>query len=92
MRYVHGCFAGRALLCNAASAYITVIERRGAKDGAEQRASGKGIIMNMARSFSNWRKYRQTVNELSRMNARELRDLGINPSEIKTVARAAVGF
>lgn len=53
---------------------------------------GKGIIMNMARSFSNWRKYRQTVNELSRMNARELQDLGINPSEIKTVARAAVGF
>ncbi|MFC3073136.1 DUF1127 domain-containing protein [Shinella pollutisoli] len=48
--------------------------------------------MNMARSFSNWRKYRQTVNELSRMNARELQDLGINRSEIKTVARAAVGF
>ncbi len=71
---------------------MEAIERRGATDGAEQRASGKGIIMNMARSFSNWRKYRQTVNELSRMNARELQDLGINRSEIKTVARAAVGF
>ena len=32
--------------------------------------------MNMARSFNNWRKYRQTVNELDRMTARELRDLG----------------
>ncbi|WP_337183384.1 DUF1127 domain-containing protein [Shinella sp.] len=48
--------------------------------------------MNMARSFSNWRKYRQTVNELDRMSARELRDLGIDRSEIKAVARAAVGF
>ena len=62
------------------------------RTGAEQRASGKGIIMNMARSFNNWRKYRQTVNELDRMSARELRDLGIERSEIKTVARAAVGF
>jgi uncharacterized protein YjiS (DUF1127 family) len=60
--------------------------------GAEQRASGKGIIMNMARSFSNWRKYRQTVNELDRMTARELNDLGIARDDIKKVARAAVGF
>jgi len=48
--------------------------------------------MNMARSFNNWRKYRQTVNELDRMSARELRDLGIERAEIKAVARAAVGF
>ena len=52
----------------------------------------KGIIMNVARSFNNWRKYRQTVNELDRMTTRELRDLGIERSEIKAVARAAVGF
>lgn len=48
--------------------------------------------MSMARSFSNWRKYRQTVTELGRMSARELSDLGIERSEIKSVARAAVGF
>lgn len=48
--------------------------------------------MNMARSFSNWRKYRQTVNELDRMTPRELRDLGIEREDIKKVARAAVGF
>ena len=48
--------------------------------------------MNMARSFNNWRKYRQTVTELDRMSARELRDLGIARSNIKSVARAAVGF
>ena len=37
--------------------------------------------MNMARSFNNWRKYRQTINELDRMTARELRDLGIEHGE-----------
>ncbi|MCP8894766.1 DUF1127 domain-containing protein [Shinella daejeonensis] len=48
--------------------------------------------MNMARSFNNWRKYRQTVAELSRMSARELDDVGIQRSQIRSVARAAVGF
>ena len=45
--------------------------------------------MNMARSFSNWRKYRQTVNELGRMSDRELSDLGIGRSDIPFVARQA---
>ena len=48
--------------------------------------------MNMARSFSNWRKYRQTVAELGRMTPRELNDLGIAQGDIRRVARQAVGF
>ncbi len=47
--------------------------------------------MNIARSFNNWRMYRQTVNELGRMSNRELSDLGISRSEIAFVARRAVG-
>ncbi|MBB3946125.1 uncharacterized protein YjiS (DUF1127 family) [Rhizobium skierniewicense] len=47
--------------------------------------------MNVARSFNNWRKYRQTVTELGRMSSRELQDLGINRSDIHSVARASVG-
>ena len=43
--------------------------------------------MNLARSFQNWRKYRQTVSELGRLSARELQDLGITRSEIDRVAR-----
>ncbi len=46
--------------------------------------------MNIARSFANWRKYRQTVVELDRNPNRELTDLGIARSEIQRVARAAV--
>ncbi|NKX17430.1 DUF1127 domain-containing protein [Ochrobactrum pseudogrignonense] len=39
--------------------------------------------MNLIRSYSNWRRYRNTVNELSQLNARELNDLGIMASEIR---------
>jgi uncharacterized protein YjiS (DUF1127 family) len=51
---------------------------------------GKGIIMNVARSFNAWRQYRQTVTELDRMSSRELQDLGIHRADIRSVARAAV--
>ncbi|MFS8110611.1 DUF1127 domain-containing protein [Rhizobium jaguaris] len=46
--------------------------------------------MNVARSFNNWRKYRQTVAELGRMSTRELDDLGIGRADIRNVARAAI--
>ncbi|ASY56276.1 MULTISPECIES: DUF1127 domain-containing protein [Sinorhizobium] len=46
--------------------------------------------MNLARSFNNWRKYRQTCNELGRMSDRELNDLGIGRADIPYVARKAV--
>ncbi|MBB6484792.1 MULTISPECIES: DUF1127 domain-containing protein [Rhizobium] len=47
--------------------------------------------MNVARSFNNWRKFRQTVAELDRMSSRELQDLGIARADIRSVARAAMG-
>ncbi|KQZ47761.1 hypothetical protein ASD54_19605 [Rhizobium sp. Root149] len=50
----------------------------------------KAKKMNVARSFNNWRKYRQTVNELARMSSRELADMGISRSEIEAVARGSV--
>ncbi|MDM9620188.1 MULTISPECIES: DUF1127 domain-containing protein [unclassified Rhizobium] len=46
--------------------------------------------MNVARSFNNWRKYRQTVSELGRMSNRDLHDLGIDRADIQRVAREAV--
>lgn len=48
--------------------------------------------MNITRSLNNWRKYRQTVNELGRMSDRELSDLGIGRNDIRRVARTAVGI
>lgn len=45
--------------------------------------------MNVARSFTNWVKFRQTVNELGRMSARELRDIGVERADIRRIARGS---
>lgn len=46
--------------------------------------------MNLIRNYRNWRRYRQTVNELSRLSNRELNDLGIARGDIQFVARSSV--
>lgn len=43
--------------------------------------------MNLLRSYNNWRRYRDTVNELSQLSTRELNDLGISRADIPFVAR-----
>lgn len=48
------------------------------------------MIMNIARAYNNWVKYRQTVTELGRMTNRELGDLGIAREDIRKIARQAV--
>jgi uncharacterized protein YjiS (DUF1127 family) len=50
------------------------------------------MTMNIANKFNNWRKYRQTINELDRMTDRELHDLGIGRHDIRRVARTASGI
>ena len=42
--------------------------------------------MNLIRNFRNWRRYRETVSELSRLSNRELADLGITRADIAVVA------
>lgn len=44
-------------------------------------------IMNFRKAYKDWRDYRNTVNELSRMSQRELNDLGISRGDIPFVAR-----
>ena len=46
--------------------------------------------MNLVRNYRNWRRYRDTVNELSRLSNRELNDLGITPGVIQSVAPKAI--
>jgi uncharacterized protein YjiS (DUF1127 family) len=38
-------------------------------------------------SYRNWRRYRETYNELMRLSNRELADLGISRADIPTIAR-----
>ena len=46
--------------------------------------------MNLIRNYRNWRRYRETVNELGRLSNRELSDIGFVRSDIYTVARKAI--
>ncbi len=45
--------------------------------------------MNIVRSYNNWRRFRETCNELNRLSSRELSDLGIARSDIRELARQA---
>ena len=43
--------------------------------------------MNFLRTFSDWRRYRSTVNQLNRLSDRELNDVGLTRVDIERVAR-----
>lgn len=43
--------------------------------------------MNLIRNYRNWRRVRETINELNRLSNRELADVGISRTEIDRVAR-----
>ena len=43
--------------------------------------------MNVIGSYTKWRNYRRTVNELNSLSNRELDDLGITRGDIPFVAR-----
>jgi uncharacterized protein YjiS (DUF1127 family) len=45
--------------------------------------------MNIARTYNNWRSYRNAVAELSGLSNRSLADLGIARADIRAVARQA---
>ena len=44
------------------------------------------FITNIVRLIRAWRRYHQSVRELSRLDDRELADIGINRAEIPAVA------
>ncbi|EFO29780.1 conserved domain protein [Roseibium sp. TrichSKD4] len=48
------------------------------------------MLDSVVRSYQNWKRYRSTYDELSRLSNRELDDLGISRADISTVARGAM--
>ncbi|HEX5509998.1 MAG TPA: DUF1127 domain-containing protein [Pseudolabrys sp.] len=44
------------------------------------------MLTAFVRMLRNWRRYNQSLNELSRLGDRELADIGISRSDIHTVA------
>jgi uncharacterized protein YjiS (DUF1127 family) len=43
--------------------------------------------MNLIRSYKNWRRYNETVRELSKLSNRQLDDLGVTRADIARIAR-----
>jgi uncharacterized protein YjiS (DUF1127 family) len=74
-----------ALLNRHRPAYLWFVHKQ--NDPQEKRNEH---IMNLIRNYRNWRRYRDTVSELSRLSNRELTDLGISRGDIPYVARKAV--
>lgn len=67
------------------SATYMQINRRRRRIG--RRTQQRMKTMNFRKAYKDWREYRNTVNELSRMSERELNDLGISRGDIPFVAR-----
>lgn len=51
---------------------------------------GEGSLARLRRSFSDWRQYRRTLEELRRLSDRELRDLGLSRFSLREVAYDSV--
>ena len=82
MHKMHGSYAFSSLFKSPGRDYVPVTNRNNNQNkpyGIEP--------MNFVRSFSEWRRYRATCNELNRLSSRELNDLGINRGDIPFVAR-----
>ena len=62
------------LLITTPPVYIEVIKRRGTK-------------MNIAKKIADFARYQRTLRELNSLDSRQLNDLGITRSDIKSIAR-----
>ena len=90
MCVLHSWDAVLSLFAELMFAYMsvkTMTLRTPGLNSATDAGSAKEKIMNISKAFSNWRKYRQTINELGRLSSHELNDLGITRSDIHRVAR-----
>ena len=77
LQQTHCRYAFSSLQRHALRHYLSVDEETNQMEGQ----------MNLIRNYQNWRRVRETVNELNRLSNRELADLGINRADIERVAR-----
>jgi uncharacterized protein YjiS (DUF1127 family) len=55
-------------------------------------STGEGLLGRLTTWFSEQRRYRQTINELSTLSERELDDIGLTRGDIESVARRCARF
>jgi uncharacterized protein YjiS (DUF1127 family) len=80
------CHAPMRLPKRIPRAYLRIVN----KDGKKRTKDETRPAMNLIRNYRNWRRYRETVSELSRLSNRELSDLGIARGDINFVARKSI--
>ena len=82
---MHCCYAIYALQIGPERPYLPIVNENSRNEDLRKRTT-----MNLIRNYRNWRRYRETVNELSRLSNRELNDLGISRGDIPFVARRSI--
>ena len=91
MRLMHGSRIGSALLCGPIMVMlhcINTVHPAGHKTAGEPAREGTPpLIKTLTSKYSAWRRFRESVRELSRLSDRELNDLGIGRSDIVTVCK-----
>jgi uncharacterized protein YjiS (DUF1127 family) len=86
MRIVQSCTAPFCLLHCTIAAYL----RSAGPITARLRLQGKTMILtNVLRFLRRWRRYNQSIRELSRLGDRELADIGISRGDIPAVSWTA---
>jgi uncharacterized protein YjiS (DUF1127 family) len=86
MRIVQSCTAPFSLLRCTIAAYV----RSAGPIAARLRLQGKTMILtNVLRFLRRWRRYNQSIRELSRLGDRELADIGISRGDIPAVSWTA---
>ena len=90
MHVSHSWLDSNAPTAATSDPHIRVIKTPDRRNGSRRRQDpGKGIIMNVARSFNTWLSYRRALAELGRLNSRALLDIGITREQIPVLARAS---
>ena len=70
--------------------YLSYLLVNGRSRSKQVRTKRKTKV-NIVRAYNNWRRYRETVAELGRLDSRELSDLGISRGDIPFIAMKSAG-
>ena len=83
MRFSLSCSAAKCLLNRRELPIFTSTTRRYDAGSDRKRTT---MFASLIRMLHQWKQYNRSLNELSRLGDRELADIGINRSDIPTVA------
>lgn len=84
MRFSLSCGAAKFLFNRRKKPILQVIQVTGHRAGPKRKSNT--MIAALVRFIQEWKRYNQSLSELSRLGDRELADIGISRSDIPRVA------